>query len=821
MQKKYRTQFQQVQALAAQLTATSDNVDEDTVITALEPLLAQVIHDTPAQLDTVLRDLQLPRFQQPRHRQLIDYYQGLALGLNEQYHTALTALRTLLEIPNLDERVRARTLNSCAIFQRITGQLQAAIDSYQASLTLWTKLDDSLNMGKVHVNLGILAYQLQEYANAEEHLTNAATCFTVLGNRSRLAAVWNELGLIYRDQGRWTEALTCFDDAIEQRRQEGAAHDLGIALNNRGEVLLLQGDLVGAAAAFTEALEQMAMRVYMVDVHLNLGLVHLAAGDLTAAHAAFLQAETVALTIERRDVLALVYYRLGDLLQRMGQRTEANHALESAVSIIEATRDPITSEGLKISLLGRWQQIYEALVLLSLEMGGIDNALVWAERARARAFAELVAERQQGQPDLSNQRTLYFDGTVRQERVHELQSALLDGDQVFCYFTTGVLDRSEPFLRLLPHDHPLRPYLLPPARTLLFLLNSDDVSCITCPVDPNAFTSNMQRPTDRSRFFAPRVRTGLYQMLLAEAIEQKSRAVPLRRLYLIPHGPLHGIPFAALRGPANLHHDNRRQFTRIYAPSLLLLSNHLHTTRPPQEQPIRTLVVSHAGANQQLRHAEAEGVLVAALTDGKQWPLINNERDKNDQQNLAQAAATVNWLHLACHGWFDPDAPLDSYVEIADGERLTAREILDTWQLHAQLVTLSACQTGVSRILRGDEPMGLIRAFLAAGARMVLATQWPVADLPTYLLMGRFYLNLTGNLTGNQGEGYEVDPAAALHEAQQWLQSLTSNAIHETLLFFQKINGKAVNTNLSTEFPTGPHPFASPQYWAGFTLFVG
>ncbi len=68
----------------------------------------------------------------------------------------------------------------------------------------------------------------------------------------------------------------------------------------------------------------------------------------------------------------------------------------------------------------------------------------------------------------------------------------------------------------------------------------------------------------------------------------------------------------------------------------------------------------------------------------------------------------ITWLHSA-------GQPV-SALELGDGERLTAQEVREGWRLRAELVTLSVCQTGVSRVLRGDEPMGLVRAFLRGDA---------------------------------------------------------------------------------------------------------
>ena len=124
---------------------------------------------------------------------------------------------------------------------------------------------------------------------------------------------------------------------------------------------------------------------------------------------------------------------------------------------------------------------------------------------------------------------------------------------------------------------------------------------------------------------------------------------------------------------------------------------------------------------------------------------------------------------------------------------------------------LSACQTGVSAVLRGDEPMGLIRAFLSAGARAVLVSQWPVADLPTFLLMQDFYGRLQAGMSASE----------ALNLAQSWLRELTiaeavgvvkkvvaDEGVQEAALAELRGMGTAV-------------PYAHPQFWAAFVVVNG
>jgi CHAT domain-containing protein len=209
------------------------------------------------------------------------------------------------------------------------------------------------------------------------------------------------------------------------------------------------------------------------------------------------------------------------------------------------------------------------------------------------------------------------------------------------------------------------------------------------------------------------------------------------------------------------------------------------------------------GERAALRYTETEAQAVAQLMSGVAWIGPEPKRER-----LRADVARQRWLHFACHGRFNYDEPMESYLETGAGERLTAREILQDWRLpQTELVTLSACQTGVSRVLRSDEPMGLIRAFLYAGASAVLVTQWPVEDLPAFLLIRRFYGEL------QRGER----ASAALRAAQVWLRELTTAQARRVLSEWSRsvpVDEPDPFGNLSPE----AQPFSHPRQWAAFVL---
>lgn len=178
------------------------------------------------------------------------------------------------------------------------------------------------------------------------------------------------------------------------------------------------------------------------------------------------------------------------------------------------------------------------------------------------------------------------------------------------------------------------------------------------------------------------------------------------------------------------------------------------------------------------------------------------------------------FLHLACHGEFRFDSPLDSCLFLADRDRWTLKALLDGSQSLSglRMVVLSACQTGLSDFIQlPDEATGFPSAFLMAGVPVVLSALWPVADLSTALLLVRFYRH-------HLSEG--LTPSKALQKAQYWLRTSTAQELRIADLYraaYRKAwrqDGRRRAFRKMRYWLKHParKPFSEPYYWAGFAV---
>jgi CHAT domain-containing protein len=223
--------------------------------------------------------------------------------------------------------------------------------------------------------------------------------------------------------------------------------------------------------------------------------------------------------------------------------------------------------------------------------------------------------------------------------------------------------------------------------------------------------------------------------------------------------------------------------------------------------------------------------------------LTDSQASEQRLDELAKSGelAKYRFVHLATHGEVDDAWPLRSAVILArdqlpdplqqlqaglpayDG-RLTAQEILEHWQLHSELVTLSACQTALGKYERGEGFVGFAQALLLAGSRGVCLSLWKVDDTATALLMQRFYANLLGKRQGLQAP---LGKAEALAEAKRWLRELPGEEAARLAAALGEgvARGKGRVVPPQPEKPpfgsakeTGDRPYAHPYYWAAFIL---
>lgn len=226
--------------------------------------------------------------------------------------------------------------------------------------------------------------------------------------------------------------------------------------------------------------------------------------------------------------------------------------------------------------------------------------------------------------------------------------------------------------------------------------------------------------------------------LRARLIAPLKLPASVKRVIISPEGPLCFAPFGALLD---------RPITLV--PSGTTWLRLLEHDGPRGKGRLALGAPDYAGTSEEARALYwGTSPLVALPESGKEAGAIGTKvllGPKATEQGLREAlAAHERWqaIHLACHAMVDPERPGFSALALtaagADDGFLTALEIV-RMKIHADLVSLSACQTGRGQIVTGEGILGLTRAFMHAGAPRVLCSLWNVDDDATRELMVKFY----------------------------------------------------------------------------------
>jgi hypothetical protein len=511
----------------------------------------------------------------------------------------------------------------------------------------------------------------------------------------------------------------------------------------------------------------------------NLAELRLEAGDLDAARAlasAALGRSRAAGHFEGEWRSHWYLARIGDLA---GDPAAAAAEYEIAAALLESHRARILDAELKAGWMTSRREFFESMARRFFERGEVEKAFEAAERARSRAFVEslglrcllLAADRE---------RRLYRDYVAlvaREDGAHDGRGALFAVQHRSSQGFEALRGEIEALRQRVQEN----PAVSPAVRALVAgaPAGASDVqrglgagevlveyfstgrSVIAFVVGPQSLRAVDLRLTPRelsrrvADFLAaglgpPAAAEALFEVLAGPLVEHFSAAAPGRAqaVTIVPWGPLHRLPFEALRRPAGRGGAYLIEDWEIsYLPSASVL-RYLPRERAGEAPPSRLVAFVDPDTDYdddgrpefpRLPHARAE---VGAIA-----PLFSERVILEDREALEEACvrltASGEVVHLACHGEFFPSQPLDSSLYLSRGSasdgRLRAAEVFGIDFRSSRLVTLSGCETGRVGVGSSDDPVGLGTAFLHSGARALLVSLWRVEDEATAALMRSFY----------------------------------------------------------------------------------
>ena len=687
--------------------------------------------------------------------------------------------------------------NLADLFAR-RGRLQAAIEHFERARRAIESDTATGHLARLVVEradaiatLGLPADALATYDDAIPRLETIGLAAELVRAHIGRAEMLGRLN-------RLDDADRSIHSAETEIERLGGSPERPRAVRLRAALAARRGDHAAAVATIEETLDELAGRPADAAIALvQLAQARLDSGAIDDAASAIERAISTANSLDLAPLLADAHHVRAHVRKALGDGDGALEDLRTAAGHVERVRGTLRAERYRVAWLGTQLDIYEEMVRTVFEVGRSDavhEAFGIIERARSRSLLESVqralddAEPQaavdprdrellerlaalrtelnalysrldeSGPADQRHIASPAWRSAIveRERRIAEVEERLaVTGSGWSLFAPTISLDEAR---RVLPPGTALVEYFAIGDEILAIVVDGNRASAfreLASVADVTEQLARMQFQLRRA--LRPGAVRGLRGRRMAEDTVRELRGLHRRlfaalqpsladvaRLVVVPHGPLHVLPFHALHdGDAYL--VERYEITVVPSASLL---SHLadRPDAPAATGPALVVGVADEAAPRIADEARA----IAAHLDGT---LLAGEAATAD--TVCEAARNARSVHLACHGRFWHQSPLSSGLLLAD-RWLTARDLFDL-RLPADLVVLSGCDTGLNSVAAGDELIGLLRGFFAAGAKAMMVSLWAANDTATPDIMRHFY---------DRWHSHDDTPAAALRHAQ-------------------------------------------------------
>jgi CHAT domain-containing protein len=663
----------------------------------------------------------------------------------------------------------------------LRGEYTTALELYRFARERCELAGDAYHSALCDLDRSEIYLELNLSDNAGELATRALTQFDALGMPYEAAKALTYLALSASRQDL-ESGRKLFGRARALFTKERNVLWLGLldfyealVLDRAGEHVRARPLCRQALARFTRA----AIPGRAVACELLLARLELQRGNLRgserACHAAFERlaaSDTPNLTYQAHAALGLVREAQGD-------RPRAYESFQKADRSLDQLRSHLQGDSLKVAFLEDKQAVYESLVSIGLALGParghVEDAFRFIEKAKSRSLADSIAFRagslaprvadsaagevQQLRQELHwhyRQAELQDGGSAKQSarRRESRRQRILALEKQLGHSLDDVRRIDEEFAALQSGAsvglEDIRASLAP--GTILLEYYQARGQIYACVVGPDRLDVVHLGAIARVRSIVRLLQFQLSKFRLGpdymNALERQLRAAteahlsslhgaliaPLRHLLrgehlvVVPHDVLHAVPFHALFDGERFLSD---EFTISYAPS----GSVYQLCRAKQARSDGGALIMGVSDAATPSIVEEVRAVAAALPESR----LFLGSDATVGQLRAHGGGS-RFVHIATHGMFRRDNPMFSSIRLGDGP-LTVYDLYDL-RLSAELVTLSGCGTGLSRVVGGDEQLGLVRGLLYAGARAVLLSLWDAHDSSTSEFMQSFYGHL-------------------------------------------------------------------------------
>ena len=663
-----------------------------------------------------------------------------------------------------------------------------------------------------YYNMGIAYKEQKEFDKALEHFQKAlAIDISIFGeHHPYIVQSYLNVGSVLAEQGKYDESLRYLQKATDICLQKLEASNplLAVVYMETGKLYSQQNNFEEALHHYQKALMTIVPDFDNEDVYTNptfenvnskrlllaiLGLKAESLGKQTSMEALKAAMKTYASALDLITTLRTGYEAAGSKYLLSSEATKIyNKAIPTALKLYETSgEEKYKYDAFLLAERNKAGILIETLVDLEAKKSvGVPDSILALEReidTNIAFYSKEVQKLYQGALPDSNkieeyQQQIFALKAEKTKLIADIQSRYPNYYEL--KYDVSSMDVTDFQNNYMDPDQSLVSYFLGNDSIYLFGLTKYNLAYVTLPKSKNfehGITALLQSINARDFEEFSKQAYATYQALLSPILSKViADSILIHRLIIIPDGILGYVPFETLiqqppyptHGYKDLHYLLKDyQITYHYTASLIAME-HIHQNQPnntfigfaptfrddtgQQLLAFNETVRSYIDSARALPYAEEEVKAIASLLGGNAYTgALATER------SFKQDAGNYSIIHLASHSLVDDTDPLYSKL-IFDSENDSIEDgLLHTYelynmQLNADLVTLSACNTGVGKYYKGEGIVSLARGFMYAGVPNVMMSLWSVADRPTKDIMQYFYEEL----------GTGTPYASALHKAK-------------------------------------------------------
>ncbi|MFC2165227.1 CHAT domain-containing protein [Acidobacteriota bacterium] len=703
---------------------------------------------------------------------------GLYFWKITEFSKALNYYQKALEIAKDLENYyeESSCLNNMGIIYKSIGNYDKALDVLNEALKLDRKLGNQGQISRALNNIGII-YRLKfmlsnETDDFELAITNFNASLTLSKKKADTETeikILNNIGSLYSDAKRYHEALNFFDDAYLKANQNKDREAIGMVLNNIGIVYYNQGNYDESTQYFQRSID-LASKIF------------------------------------GGQILWEAYLELANTYKEQNKYQLALENYKASITNIENIRSNIQLEEHKASYLGTdkritaYKNLIDLLVLMhgkNSENGYAQEAFSYMEQAKARAFLDslemskidvthhidfkLINQEKELQKNITKIYNTLIDAGASAEDKSVLENQLKKYEDELEALKIEIRAKYSAYAELnfpkaitlqeaqnlLDNKTAFFSYSIGSITSHAFVITRNDIELFQIPKRKELHemvSDYLKVITDRENQDF-RLGYELFTNLVEPGLKEE-----IKNIIFIPGDILSFLPFETLVTQENTKNWLIQKHRIAYAPSISSLNELIKRKKANGTKRRKELLAfgdpffgsleaeengddilqdffSTSTYNlYRLEYSNTEIEKISAHFKKKKRATFQR-LDASEEQLKSQALDDYKIIHFATHSLVDNKNPARSSIVLSlDNDKredgfLQMREIYNL-KLNSDLVTLSACQTGLGQFIRGEGIEGINRAFFYAGSSSVLMSLWAVNDQATYQLMERFYTHL-------------------------------------------------------------------------------